>query len=272
MIFVGDVLPQFGYAVTSNVDGQLADPLTFSVALTAPDGSTSAPTVANPEIGVYSVTHVATMAGRYRAVGTAVGNNADGVGVLEWNVEAPAPGTILSLDDAKTYLRISNSSSDDEVRAVLEAVSDVCERFTKRVWRRTTYTETYSTCDSDYIYLPHVPVISVASVVVNGVTVTDYVVDKRAGVLRRGTSLAEYDWEDSFAGVVVTYTAGPADGVVPANILQGCRLLLQHIWQTQRGGSNTGQLGIDGEYDARLGFYIPNRVRQAWGEPRILVR
>ncbi len=242
---------------------------TAAVTVTLPDGTTSTPSVSGSS--TYTASFTTTLPGYHRVRWVGTGSN-PGAYEDAFNVSGSTTEPILSLDDAKTFLRISNSSSDDEVRAVLEAVSDVCERFTKRVWRRTTYTETVSTCDSDYIYLPHVPVISVASVVVNGVTVTDYVVDKRAGALRRGTSLAEYDWEDSFAGVVVTYTAGPADGVVPANILQGCRLLLQHMWQTQRGGSNTGHLGIDGEYDARLGFYIPNRVRQAWGEPRILVR
>jgi hypothetical protein len=269
---VGDLLPDFLFTVTSNVDGEAAAPSSFTVVLTAPDNSTPAVTVDNPSTGVYSVEYVATMAGRYRAVGTATGNDTDGVSVLEWNVSAVAPGTILSLDDAKTYLRLSISSSDDEVRAVLEAVSDVCERFTRKTWRRTTFTETFSSDCSPYLYLRHSPVISVSSVVEAGVTITEYVLNKREGVLQRGTYDNPYGWVSGFEHITVTYVAGPADGVVPANILQGCRLLLQHMWQTQRGGSNTGQLGIDGEYDARLGFYIPNRVRQAWGEPRILVR
>jgi uncharacterized phiE125 gp8 family phage protein len=179
--------------------------------------------------------------------------------------------TIITLADAKTYLRISSSSDDALLTDILEAVSDTCERFTKKVWRSTTYTETYSTCDADYIQLRHVPVLSVTSVVVNGTTVTDYVVDKRLGLLRRGTTTSEYDWLDTFQGVVVTYVAGVAS--VPANIEQGCRLLMQHMWETQRGGANISrQVGSDGEYDPRLGFYLPNRVRQAWGEPRVLVR
>ena len=242
---------------------------TAAVTVTLPDGTTSTPSVSGSS--TYTASFTTTLPGyhRVRWVGTVTN---PGAYEDAFNVAPSATEPILSLADAKTFLRLSSTSSDDEVRAVLDAVSDVCERFTKRIWRRTTFTETYSAAGSTFLHLRNSPVISVTTVTESGTAVTDYVVNKREGVLQRGTSLAPSSWTSGFEHIVVTYVAGPSDGVVPANILQGCRLLLQHIWQTQRGGSNTGQLGVDGEYDPQLGFYVPNRVRQAWGEPRILVR
>lgn len=179
--------------------------------------------------------------------------------------------TIITLTEAKAFLNKSSTADDGEIIDLLLVVSEICERFTRKTWRSATVTETHSTCDSDYLHLRRVPVTSVTSVVVNGVTVTDYVVDKRAGLIRRGTTISEYDWEDSFAGITVTYVTGPAS--VPEYIKQGCLLLLRHMWDTQRGGSGgPRQNGAVDEYDPALGFYIPNRVRQAWGEPRVLVR
>lgn len=242
---------------------------TAAVTVTKPDGTTSTPAVSGTTS--FTASFTTTMAGLHEVRWVGTGSN-PGAFVDAFNVQASTPTTILSLDDAKAVLSLYETDADDELRAVLEAISDTCERFTKRRWRRQTFVETHTTEDADYIHLRNVPVVSVTSVVENGATITDYVVDKRAGILRRGSTVTEYDWADSFQGIVVTYVAGPADGVVPANILQGCRLLLQHQWQTQRGGQNGRNVGSADEYDPALGFYVPTMVRQCWGEPRILVR
>jgi len=181
--------------------------------------------------------------------------------------------TIITLADVKAYLRVYSTDTDAEITDMLEAVSDVCERFTRKVWRSTSYTETYSGEGIGAVLtLRHVPVTTVTTVTENGaaVTSTGWVLDGRQGWLQRGSSLVPLSWQRGFQNIVVTYTAAPAS--VPANIEQGCRLLAQHMWETQRGGGLPRQAGADGEYDPRLGFYVPNRVRQAWGEPRILVR
>ena len=60
--FVGDVLPDFGFTVTSNSTGALTDPTTFTVTLTAPDGTTPTVTPTHSGTGVYAVTFVSTMA------------------------------------------------------------------------------------------------------------------------------------------------------------------------------------------------------------------
>lgn len=269
-IDLGDPLPNLSVNIYDTA-GALANAGSVTLTITLPDGTTTGPTVTSPSTGVYVASYVPTQTGRHVARWVATGANASAYTAVYNVVEAPE--TIVGLDEAKAFLNKASTADDEQIRFFLEVVSDVCERFTRKVWRRQTFTETHSTCDSDYLYLRNTPVISVTSVVVNGTAVTDYVVDKRAGLLRRGTTLLEMDWEDAWQGTVVTYVAGPADGVVPANIRQGCLLLLRHMWDTQRGGSGgPRQNGAVDEYDPALGFYIPNRVRQAWGEPRVLVR
>jgi uncharacterized phiE125 gp8 family phage protein len=182
--------------------------------------------------------------------------------------------TIITLADAKTFLRVYSTDTDAEITDMLEAVSDVCERFTRKVWRSTTYTETYTVdAETTVLHLRHAPVTSITTVTENGtaVSASGYTLDGRQGWLQRGSSLSPMCWQQGFQNVAVVYVCGPP-GSVPSNIEQGCRLLAQHMWETQRGGGLPRQAGADGEIDPRLGFYVPNRVRQAWGEPRILVR
>lgn len=267
---LGDPLPDLAVQVRDE-NGALADAGDVVLTVTLPDGTTTAPTVTRTSTGVYTAAYTPTVAGRFVAAWVATGANASASSTV-YNVSTTVQ-PIVSLADVRTFLGVNATDNDDLLRHILEAVSDVCERFTKKAWRRQTVTETHSTYDSDYLHLRRVPVVSVSSVTVNGVAFTDYTVDKRAGLLRPGTSIAEYDWQDSFAGITVTYVAGPADGVVPPNIRQGCLLLARHMWDTQRGGSNMPrQLEPSEDYNPALGFYVPNRVRQAWGEPRILVR
>ena len=272
VVDLGDALPDLRAEVRDAADA-LANATAVTLTITKPDGTTTAPSVTNSATGVYVASYTPTALGRYEAYWQATGTNACAMTVI-YNVTGA--DLILGLDDAKTYLNISDPSTDDELRAVLEAVSDTCERFTKRTWRRTTRVETYTVSgDVDDLQLRHVPVVSVTSVVENGATLSasDYTLDGRLGLLHRGSYLADLDWQEGFQGVTVTYVSGPAGGIVPANILQGCRLLLQHMWRTQRGGRNTPrQVGTDGEYDPSLGWYVPNNVMQAWGQPRILVR
>jgi hypothetical protein len=271
IIDLGDPLPDLS-VTTYNSSGTPQNATAVVLTITLPDGTTVTPTVTAAGSGVYTATYTPTMRGRHVASWVATGTNASARSTT-YNVMDPAAG-IIGLADAQAFLNTFDPDAEEELRGVLEAVSDVCERFTRKTWRRQTYVETYTVgCDQDFIQLRHQPVLSVTSVVENGVTLsaTDYTLDGRLGLLKRGSRLADVDWLEGFQVTVVTYVGGPTGGVVPANIMQGCRLLLHHMWTTQRGNALRGA-GTGDDYDPQFGFYLPNKVRQAWGEPRVLVR
>lgn len=270
-IDLGDALPDLS-VTTYNSAGAAQNATSVTLTITLPDGTTATPTVTAAGSGVYTASYIPTQRGRHVAAWVATGTNAS-AHTATYNVIDPA-ADIIGLADAQAYLNCVDPDLEDELRGVLNAVSEVCERFTKKTWRRQTVVETYSVCDdADFIQLRHQPVVSVTTVTENGVTLSasDYTLDGRLGLLKRGSYLTDIDWLEGFQNVTVTYVTGPPAGVVPANILQGCRLLLHHMWTTQRGNALRGA-GTGDDYDPSLGFYIPNRVRQAWGEPRILVR
>jgi len=133
------------------------------------------------------------------------------------------------------------------------------------VWRRRTITATF---DGGARFLRlRAPIASVTSVVEDGTTLAAgaWTISARQGWLYRGDTASGDRWAAGTQNVVVTYVAGPADGVVPANIRQGVRLLTQHLWDSQRGGAVLPrQAGSDSSIDPRTGFSIPNRVLELW--------
>lgn len=235
-IHVGDVLPDFGFTISDNATGALADPASFTVALTAPDGTTPTVTATNVGTGLRTVTHAATMAGRYRAVGTAVGNGCDGVSVLVWDVEAVSPGGIISLSDAQSFLGAPRDAEAPQVQACIDAASDVVENYCGRVWRLQTVTEFYDGGKSA-LNLRSTPVASITTVTESGTTVasTGYVLDANSGQLYRGTTAGAQDWSPGVQNVTVTYVAGASS--IPEPVTHATKQVLRLLW-TERNGSS----------------------------------
>jgi Phage gp6-like head-tail connector protein len=276
VIDVGDPLPDLGVLVY-NTAGSLAAATTVALTITLPDGTSTSPTVSTASTGIYSATYTTTMAGRHVARWTATTITAGAAQERyeqTWDV-SDVTRLIVGLDDAKTYLRITGSSDDEQLRDVLEAASDLCERHTRKVWRRTTVTAELHSGGGDVLYLRQAPVVSVTSVTDTGVAITSsyYTLDAPTGRLFFGDTVSTGYWTPGQENISVTYVTGPPSGVVPAYIRRGLLVLLEHLWATQRGGSNLPRLaGGSDEYDRRMSFTLPRRVLEAWGEPAPLVR
>ena len=131
---------------------------TAVVTVTLPDGTTSTPSVSGTTS--FTASFTTTLAGYHRVRWVGTGSN-PGAYEDAFNVELSTVEPILGLADAKAFLRISTTDHDDELRLFLDAVSDKCEEWTRKVWRRQTFTEVHSACDADYLYLRRTPVISV---------------------------------------------------------------------------------------------------------------
>jgi hypothetical protein len=275
VIDVGDALPDLGILVTDSA-GALAT-ATVTLVLTLPDGSSAGPAVTSASTGVYSATYTTTMAGRH--VGRWTATNITGGATQEvyeqtWDV-ADRSRSIIGLDDAKTFLRISGSDDDEQLRDVLEAASDMCERYTRKVWRRTTVTAEIHSGGVDVIYLRQAPVVSVTTVVDTGVTLaaTSYTVDLPTGRLFYGDTTFQGWWTPGQDNISVTYVTGPPSGIVPAYIRGGMLELVEHLWSSRRGGSNLPRKAAGGdEFSNKFAHALPWRVQEMWGSPAPLVR
>jgi hypothetical protein len=275
VIDVGDLLPDLGVMVYDSA-GALAT-ATVTLVLTLPDGTQGGPTVTTASTGVYSATYTTTMAGRH--VGRWTATNITGGATQEvyeqtWDV-ADRSRSIIGLDEAKTFLRISGTDDDEQLRDVLEAASDMCERYTRKAWRRATVTAEIHSGGVDAIYLRQAPVVSVTTVVDTGVTLaaTSYTIDLPTGRLFYGDTTFQGWWTPGQDNISVTYVTGPPSGIVPAYIRGGMLELVEHLWSSRRGGSNLPRKAAGGEeFSNRLAHALPWRVQEMWGLPAPLVR
>lgn len=244
-----------------NSAGVLADPGSATLTVTLPDGTTVTPAVTLPpsSTGQLRVDYVTTQVGRHawRMVTTAPATGYSDV----FDVRPAVPTGIVSLADARAQLNMgpAETSDDDELRVFIGAATGAVERALGRVVVRRSVTDRFTISGSaTELLLRRVPVLSLTSVVsTDGATTWDtgsLTVDDETGLVSVVSGPA-------FTGCVdVTYQAGYV--VIPDNYRLAGQIIVQHLWETQRGTTGGVQLG-GGDVDMALasrGFAIPRRA------------
>lgn len=256
---LGDQVP---LAVTiEDADGNAVNAGAVTLTLTLPDGSTVTPLVTNPSTGNYAATYTPTLPGRHIVNWVATGANAaafhDVFSVSDAGI------AVVSLAEAKRHLNITSTSSDEELRRMIEVAAVVGEHYTGRVFGRRVVTERMSGGFAQ-IVLSKVPVISVTSVTENGATMpaSSYLLTSgTGGVLTRLSSNIFHQWKPGAYNIEVSYVAGYAQQ--PAPDRQGCLELLRHMWETQRGSIAMLPRDVD-EWNPAQSFSVPRRVQELW--------
>ncbi len=259
---LGDVAA-LSVAITDTT-GAAANAGAVALTITLPDGTTTTPTVTNPATGSYTAAYTPTQSGRFGVRWVATGVNACAF-TDAFTVMDPTDSPVVALSEVKRHLNITSSTSDEELRSFLATAQMAGERYTGRVFGRRTVTATL-TGGTSVLALTVLPIVSVTTVVENGVTLTaaDFVADLDAGVLYRAGG-AVWDVSDRNT-ITVTYVAGYTNQ--PATDRQGVLEMVRHLWETQRGSMATFPRGGD-DYTPGAGYSIPNRVRELWDLNRV---
>lgn len=239
--------------------GTLANATAVALTLTAPDGTTSTPAVANTATGKYSAAVTPASTGRYVARWVATGTNA---GAFADTFTVSDTVALVSLADVKQHLNIDGTDDDEELRRFVSAAADAIEGHLARDTTRKARTDTYRIIRGNGValVLSRPDIHAIASVTARGVTLTDttdYLADERTGVLYRVGNV----WE---APVVVTWTTGAVD--TPA-IRQAMLEMVRHLWQTQRG-TMAGLPRSAELYPSGAGYSLPNRVLELLARDR----
>ncbi|MFF4746792.1 hypothetical protein [Streptomyces sp. NPDC001268] len=242
---------------------QLANAGSMALTIVLPDGtSTSIAPVAPTSTGIYAHDYTTVQAGRHTVRWVATGINA-GAYTDQFDVREATPRGLLSLADAKKHLNIpaSSTTDDEELRGWIEATARVVEFFVGPVTRRTVV-ETHRVGSVHAVALREAPVLEVVSlspVLTGGTTyaAADFDVDGSSGIVQR------LDGSRFTGPLRITYTVGRA--VVPANISHAARIILQHLWRTQRGSARGPALAGSDDYSVTeqipgLGYAVPNRA------------
>lgn len=222
--------------LTINITDDTGNPAratSVSVTVTLPNGTTSAPAVSTPVLGQYQADYFPTMPGRHGVQWIATGANSSGFSDT-FDVRAAVPPYIVSLVDTKQYLNILTTTNDEELRGFIEAATDVVEDVVGPVVVRTI-TETHPR-PGRVLVLQQPPVVSLTSLtsVLTGgwnYDITTVDVDPQSGILRRLDGLPLGPARPFPLRVI--YQAGRP--VIPASITMATKVIIDHLWETQRG-------------------------------------
>lgn len=266
---IGDVVP---FAVEiRDPDGVLSNASTITLSVIEPDGTVQSVFVANPPavVGRYTADFTPTQLGRHQFHWVSAGPQAAYEDIFD--IRAPSGRSILSLIDAKKHLNIplTDSNEDDELMQMMEAATYAIERHRDETIPVTTYTEELvGGSSTGRVQLDHRPLISVVSV--NGDTTPGYTLNKPLAQIY-GPYLA--------AGSTIVYRAGFP--VIPANYILAAKIVLAHLWQTQRMtslgqnqgfGLRTQQVQEQIMTPAGLGTALPHRAVELLGaRPSMIV-
>lgn len=242
--------------------GIVANAGAVNLVITLPDGTPAAVGPVSPtSTGVYDYDYPSTQSGRHGVRWVATGVNA-GAHTDVFEILAASPPQLISLADAKKHLNIpaANTTDDAEIAETIRAVTVAIERHVGAIVR-TVYTETYDggRCE---IALRHYPVIAVTSVTVSGVALdpSGYTLTP-AGLL-----VPDLPFPCGRFNVAVAYVAGMVSTL--PNVAQAVKIVLKHMWETQRGsGGMRPPVGGGEPVSVGLGYTMPNRAKELLGAP-----
>jgi len=268
---LGDTLPFRAdlYDKPPGDGGTLVNATTATLTIILPDLTTltPAPTITNPPAvtGKYLYDYVTAPtpggAGSGRYQGRWLFTMATGKTSSypeEFTVREPDPGYLLSLGSVKEHLNIPQTTTtyDEELRDWSEGATRLVEHRCGSIVQRT-YTERHN--DGPSLWLRRPPVVSVTSVgpwLGSGVTfaTADLKVDPDSGRLQRldGAAFVGGPW-------AVVYVAGRV--VVPQNLQLAGKIIIKHLWETQRGAGGLPLQSMDQvTMLPGFAFAVPNRA------------
>lgn len=226
-------------ATFTDASGALVNPTTVTVAITDPAGTVTTPSAVNDSTGKYHYDYTTTLAGQFQFYFIGTGTNAAVQLPDVFTVGPITTGALISIADAKRQLSKSATVTidDAEILAFIQAATEIVNRECGYT-APTSFTETVPAVidgsGNRILCLTRTPVLSVQTVVplMQGMPTIDITTLK---IIPDSGVIYLANWYAWFGPQLVTYTAGRA--TVPAALQEACALIVQYLWETQRGGS-----------------------------------
>jgi hypothetical protein len=206
--------------------------------------------------------------GHYQYAWTSTGTGA-GVSFGDFDVFDPFETAVLPLQDAKDALSIPQSvtTNDTQVQRLVATIESNLESYTGGPLVNRTITERSEMMSGQTVIAvrqrPLVSVVSIASASGGNIDISAGLdLDANAGLIRRKLGLPFYGPFFSWLPVCYpTYVAGWGVSV-PAAFSSAAAIILQHLWQTQRGPALLPMGGEEMTTIPGFGFAIPNQAAE----------
>lgn len=255
-----------------DLSGTLVNAGTLTLTVAKPDGTTQAySTPTNDSTGTYHQDIPAsdlTQNGHYQYAWVSTGTGA-GVAPGEFDVYDPFEVAVLPLQDGKDALNIPQATTtyDSEIASYIATIQSSLERATGGpIVNRTVTERSEMMTNQTVIPVRQRPLVSVTSITSASGGAIDISggldLDVNAGLIRRKLGLPFYgpffQW---LPQVTVTYVAGWGTSV-PAAFGSFARIVLQHLWSSQRGPAAL-PMGADATVMIPgFGFAVPNMAAE----------
>ena len=214
------------------------------------------------------VTDLASI-GHYQYVWTSTGTGA-GVSFGDFDVFDPFETAVLPLQDAKDMLTIpqATTTNDALIASWIATIESCLERYTGGPLVNKTITGERSEMQAYQTVIPvrQRPLVSVVSITSASGGAIDISagldLDVNAGLIRRRLGLPFYGPFFSWLPqVTVTYVAGWGTSV-PAAFNSAARIILKHLWQSQRGAALLPAIPEEMVTVPGFGFAIPDQAAE----------
>jgi hypothetical protein len=249
-----------------------AGTLTLVVKLAQADGTLATTgTYASPvndSTGLYHVDVPAadlTALGHYSYVWTSTGTGAGVSPPADFDIYDPFEVSVLPLQDAKDALNIpqATTTSDAEIASYIATIESSLERATGGPLVNRVVTERSEMLSGQTVIpVRQRPLVSVTSIASASGSLIDISggldLDVNAGLIRRQLGLPFYGPFFSWLPkVTVTYVAGWGTSV-PAAFNSFARVVIAHLWSSQRGPAALPMGGGEMVAIPGFGFLVPN--------------
>jgi hypothetical protein len=264
---------------STDTQGNPREAASATVTVTAPDLTTSTPSVTHAGSGVYTATYTTAQAGHHVVAWAAADSGYSDAFADSFEVQAAADPTIVSLAEAKEILHLTSTTEFDSIIQGYNAAATNWIEYVCGPVVQQTITEQLPIHGTEQV-LTQPPVIALvpwtsvpADLAALGITLpspaspmirtkvygieypaTQLEVDAERGIVTHTSGLpfyyCAYRWQ---------YTAGRP--IIPAGIYEAAKIVLEHLFMVERGGAETSMTaGEDETTVTGYGFAVPNRA------------
>lgn len=245
---------------------------TATLVVTDPNGNATTTSNITGTGGVYTGSYRSTLAGRFTVEWTTTNNVAQDV----FDVRGPL-NTIVSLDDARTFLRLraTDTADDEKIQGLLETATDLLEDVCGRIIP-VSFTEWFDGGVGTYV-VRHTPLVSVTSMTeyygLVAYTLTEqplgaqmnayaFTKDPSTGqVVRRTFGGQAAMFPEGTKNIVITYKTGYSP--IPSSILNAARELVKHLYTATQVPAGGGKARVHDAEDGMtpgVTYAVPNFV------------
>lgn len=283
------------YPASLNVYDQNSNPVnasTVTLVITQPDQTTvNCSPILNPATGQYTFTFPTVQTGRHTLAWATTGPTTAYRDVFD--VGPAVPQAIISLADAKQTLgiQLSDTSDDPELLAKLAAITTSIQLYMHTQYVPVTITEWHNWPAQMAPWERPKLRLGGGSVTVGPPDVQLLPIQSLTSLITYGPQnqvVTTYDtvnnmYVDPWSGLVTVYAGVPLAGrmqaiftagmsQIPYNVIEGGKMLIQHIWESRRGpGGVNGLIGPEEMGDFRHFTSLPRKVTEMLGPPRPVV-